>query len=161
VACEEPSELLDLKLLELQRKGIACIAAAGLQPFPSLLTSVLAVGAIGKLREFPTDSCHAEAVLPELIGYDGLFPAAFAAAGRHVALAAPGVAVPSIVPGGYAALDGTGIAATHVAGLAALVLAHHPLFQSSLKGRSEQRVSTLFALLRASAVAPLTDPLRT
>jgi hypothetical protein len=161
VTYEESSELLDLKLFELQRKGIACIAAPGLQPFPSLLTSVLAVGAIGKLREFPADSCHAEAVLPEMIGYDGFFPASFTGAGPHVALAGPGVAVPSTVPGGYAALDGTGIAATHVAGLAALVLAHHPLFQSSLKGRSEQRVSTLFALLRASAVTPVADPLRT
>jgi hypothetical protein len=160
VACEDASELLDRKLLELRRKGIACIAAAGPQLFPSLLPSVLAVGALGKLREFPNDSCHAEAVLPELIGYDGLFPASFTGTGPHVALAAPGVAVPSTVPGGYAALDGAGIAASHVAGLAALVLAHHPLFQGSLKSRSEQRVSTLFGLLRSSAAMPFADPLR-
>jgi subtilisin len=47
-----------------------------------------------------------------------------------------------------------------VAGLAALVLAHHPLFQGPLKGRSEQRVSTLFGLLVASAAMPVADPLR-
>jgi subtilisin len=160
VVYDEPSALLDLKLQELRRKGVACIAAAGPLPFPSVLTSVLAVGALGKLREFPTDTCHAEAVLPELIGFDGLFPAAFTGVGPHVALAAPGVAVLSTVPGGYAPLDGTGVAATHVAGLAALVLAHHPLFQGALKARTEQRVSALFHLLRASAAMAFPDPLR-
>jgi hypothetical protein len=160
VACNEPSALLELKLHELRRKGIACVAAAGLLPFPSVLPSVLAVGAVGKLREFPMDTCHAEAVPPELIGYDGLFPASFTGAGPHVALAAPGVAVLSTVPGGHAAIDGTGAAAAHVAGLTALVLAHHPLFQGSFKARSEQRVSALFGLLRASAIAALPDPLR-
>jgi subtilisin family serine protease len=160
-AYDEPSELLDRKLLELTRKGISCVAAAALQPFPSVLPSVLAVGAVGRLREFPTDTCHAEAVQPELIGYDGLFPAAFTGVGPHVAMAAPGVAVLSTVAGGHAALDGTGVAATHVAGLAALVLAHHPLFQGALKARSEQRVSALFGLLRASTVMAVPDPLRT
>jgi subtilisin len=160
VGYDEPSELLDHKLLELRRKGIACIAAAGSAAFPAVLPSVLAVGAVGKLREFPTDTCHAETLIPELIGHDGLFPAAFTGAGPHVALSAPGVAVVSTVPGGYAALDGAGIAAAHVAGLAALILAHHPLFQGPLKGRSEQRVSMLFGLLRASAVTHVSDPLR-
>jgi hypothetical protein len=62
--------------------------------------------------------------------------------------------------GGYAALDGTGIAAAQVTGMAALTLAHHPLFQGPLKARSEQRVSALFSLIRACAVPQFADPLR-
>jgi subtilisin family serine protease len=125
-----------------------------------MLPSVLAVGAIGKLREFPPDTCHSETVISALIGHDGLFPAAFTMPGPHVALSAPGVAVVSTVPGGYAALDGAGIAAAHVAGVATLILAHHPLFQGLLKGRSEQRVSALFGLLRTSAAMHVSDPSR-
>jgi hypothetical protein len=160
VGCDEPSELLDQKLRELRHKGIACIVPAGSQPFPAVLPSVFAVGAIGKLREFPPDTCHAEAVVPELIGHDGLFPASFTGAGPHIAVAAPGVAVLSTVPGGHAALDGAGIAAAEVTGLAALILAHHPLFQGPLKARSEQRVSALFGLLRVCAVPQFADPMR-
>jgi subtilisin family serine protease len=72
------------------------------------------------------------------------------------------VAVVSTVPGGgYAAADGTSAAAAHVTGLAALVLAHHPLFQEgSFKVRSEQRVHALFELIRASAVPRFADPQR-
>ena len=145
VVCEEPSELLDQKLRAARHKGIACIAAAGtpsgaLPPFPAALPSVLAVGAIGKLGEFPADTCHAWTVMPGLIGSDGVFAANFSGAGPHVALSAPGVAVTSTVPGGHAALDGTGIAAAEVTSLATLVLAHHPLFQGPLRSRTEQRV---------------------
>jgi subtilisin family serine protease len=69
------------------------------------------------------------------------------------------VAIVSTVPGGgYTAADGTSAAAAHVTGLAALVLAHHPLFQEgSFRGRSEQRVHALFELIRASAVPRFLD----
>jgi len=162
----EQSELVARKLGEARHKGIACIAAAracataSLGPFPAALPTVLVVGAVGKLRTFPPDSGHASAVVQESIGSDGIFPAAFTGVGPNVAVGAPGVAVVSAVPGGYAALDGTGVAAALVTGMAALILAHHPLFQGAINVRSAQRVDALFDLISASAVPRFVDPLR-
>ena len=166
VACEGFSELVGEKLQEARRKGIACVVAAGNTGgplgFPAMLPGVMAVAAVGRLKEFPADSSHVLSVIPHLIGSDGIFAAAFSAVGPQVAVSAPGVAVVSTVPGsGYAAVDRTAAAAAHVTGLAALILAHHPLFQEGpFNQRSEQRVHALFELIRASAIPRFADPLR-
>jgi subtilisin len=161
------SELVSQKLQEARQKGIACIVAAGNNaygplPFPATLPGVMAVGAVGKLKEFPADSSHVLSVIPQFIGNDEVFPASFGSVGPQVAVSGPGVAVVSTVPGGgYAAADGTSAAAAHVTGLAALVMAHHPIFrEGSLTTRSEHRVHALFELIRTSAVPRFLDPLR-
>src|SRR5262249_22707858 len=43
------------------------------------------------------------------------------------------------------------VAAPHVTGLAALILAHHPDFQGPYKARNAQRVERLFRILKQSA----------
>jgi subtilisin len=166
VLSEGFSELVAQKLSEATNRGIACIVAAGNTGgplvFPATVPGVVAVAAIGRLREFPADSSHALTVSSQEIGAGGVFAASFSAAGPQVAVCAPGVAIVSTVPGGgYAAADGTSLASVHVTGLASLLLAHHPIFKEAPYGvRSPERVQLLHQLLRASAIAPLSDPYR-
>ena len=160
------SELVAQKIAEARRNGVACISAAGNTggpvQFPGTVPGVLTVSAVGKLNEFPPDTYHAQSGLPQLVPFTGLFATNFSCWGPQVGVCAPGVAVISSVPGGgYAAWDGTAIAAAHVTGFAALLLAHHPMFQGAFGSRGEQRISTLFELIRAAAVPYVqVDPLR-
>ena len=118
------SELVSQKLQEARQKGIICVAAAGTAGgSPIVPASVpggaLAVGAIGKLREFPADSSHVLNVVPQLIGSDELFAARFSGSGPQIALGAPGIAiVPAWCPAaGTWRRDGTPAAAAHADGL--------------------------------------------
>jgi subtilisin family serine protease len=82
---------------------------------------------------------------------EGLFAAPFSCYGPGVDAAAPGVAVLSCSPqGDYTAIDGTGTASAHIAGLAALVLAHHEDFHGQLLPRGPGRVHHLFEIIAAS-----------
>src|SRR5258708_39698444 len=54
------------------------------------------------------------------------------------------------------------MAAAHLTGLAALVLAHHPDFQGPFRARNSDRVDRLFQILKASAQpVSVGDPRRT
>ena len=141
------SWLVARKLEEAAYAGIGCIAAAGNSSgpvsFPASLPGVLAVGAIGKVGTFPPDSYHTT----QLTGtptHEGFFAARLSASGPELDLCAPGVGV--AVNGRV--LDGTPVAAAHVAALAALVMAHHPEFRNGFRVRGPGRVQRLFHLLR-------------
>lgn len=154
------SWLVARKLEELAYAGIGCIAAAGNSSgpvsFPACLPGVLAVGAIGKVGTFPPDSYHTT----QLTGtptHEGFFAARLSACGPEVDLCAPGVGV--AVNG--TVIDGTPVAAAHVAALAALVMAHHPEFRNGFRVRGPVRVQRLFQLLHAGCQPlPAIDPLR-
>jgi subtilisin family serine protease len=151
----EPSEALEAQILRAKRFGVACIAAAGNSgdavQYPASSPHVLAVAAIGKTGEFPPDSYHTESMSGDTDA-EGYFTARFSCYGPRVDVCAPGVAIVSSVPSNnFAAWDGTSMAAPHVTGLAALVLAHHPAFQGSGRAPNADRVERLFQLIRLSA----------
>ncbi|MFG1861342.1 S8 family serine peptidase [Microbispora bryophytorum] len=156
LASRHQSSLVAAKIEQAREAGVACVVAAGNDGgpvgFPGILPGVLTVAAVGKADAFPPGTTHETEIRGPMTG-DGYFSPRFTCHGPEIDVCAPGVAVLSAVPSdGYAVLDGTSMAAPHVAGLAALVLAHHGDFQGPFSGRDSRRVDHLFHIIRSSCV---------
>ena len=174
----EPSALLAAKVEEAWQNGIVCIAAAdsGGPGWPAALPQVLAVGAIGQLGTFPPGDTDTATLTAQLTP-EGFFVPAFDretspvfGGGQEfsaVDCCAPGVAVISgLPPASYGPLSGTGTAAAHVTALAALILAHHPLFRREPgrpdMSRDSARPARLLEVIKGSCrPLPQLDPART
>jgi subtilisin len=150
------SQVVEQKLEEAALQGIACLVAAGNSggpvQYPASSAYTLAIAAVGRLNEYPDQTWDATTVIPDLIAADGIFAPTFSCFGPEVAVCAPGVAIVSTVPGGFEPQSGTSMAVPHVTGIAALLLAHHPVFQDALRIRNQQRVAGLFHLIRSMCV---------
>lgn len=126
----QPSAALAEALVRAHASGVTVIAAAGNDAthlaYPASNKPVLSVGAIGRQGSFPQGSAHDLKVGRYRDPAGQLFSASFSNFGDDLDLVAPGVAITSTVPGGFAAWDGTSMACPLVCGVAALVLGAHP-----------------------------------
>ncbi len=141
------------------RSGISFVVAAGNDGadvrYPASSQYAMAVAAIGAQGMFPDDTYDESTMDPSLPMVNALFSPNFTCRGPKVAVGAPGVSIISSVPGGgYNPESGTSMAAPHVTGLGALLLAHHPIFRTQFRERNAARVNALYQLIR-SICAPI------
>lgn len=132
--------------------GIVCVAPAGNESstlaYPAALPTTIAVGAIGRFGAFPEDSAHTLRIGAALDWYGGLFAANFSNTGERIDVCAPGVAILSTVPNGYASWDGTSMACSMVSALVALILEAYPAVRTG----DAQQVEYVRQILHGSAV---------
>jgi subtilisin family serine protease len=148
----QPSAVLAAAILDAYDRGITCIAAAGndgsIVSYPAALSETIAVGAIGRIGSFPEDSAHALKIGATFDKYGGLFAANFSITGSRIDVCAPGIAILSTVPAGYAAWDGTSMASAMVTALAALIIEAYPTIRTG----NAQQVELVRKILHGSSV---------
>jgi subtilisin len=163
--CERGSAIVEQRIAAAKQQGIGVIAAAGNVAghvqFPACSPHVIAVGAIGQIGNHPEDSPQAFQAAAGMPVDGGLFIPSFSCRGPELDLCAPGVGVIACQsPDGYAACDGTSLAAAHAMALAVLILAHHSDFRGDFAGRDLRRVERLFQILKDTA-QPIGHPWHT
>jgi subtilisin family serine protease len=149
---DSPSQVLAGALQDAYDRGITCVAAAGNEnttvAYPAAFPTVLGVSAIGRFGTFPEDSAHMLKVSQTIDRRGILFAANFTNFGTEVDVCAPGVAILSTVPTGYAAWDGTSMACPLVSALVTLIIEAYP----SIRTGDPQQPELVKSILYSAAV---------
>jgi subtilisin family serine protease len=152
-----PSEAMARAIDQAIEAGVTVVVAAGNDggpvSFPAVHPDVIAVSAVGRFGSFPADSGHALKVGPHRDWFGGLFSASFTNSGPEIDCCAPGVAIPSTVPQGHAAWDGTSMACPVVTGLLAMAFEAAPWLRTGTRGTRD-----MVAWLVASGCQPTGMP---
>ena len=143
-------------IIDARAQGTLVICAAGNDgrgpvAYPGAEQHALAVSAMGRRGTFPADSTHAAEITAPYGRDRANFIARFSNVGPEIDLTAPGVAIVSTVPGGYAAWDGTSMACPAVTGAAAALLARerHALRMVRSQARSDEMARLVLATARS------------
>lgn len=146
-------EAVRASIADAQQRGVLAVCAAGndgREPvsFPAANEYALAVSAIGTRDHFPAGSVEEADVARPFSTIDpGIFLSSFTNVGPQIKLTAPGVGIVSTVPGGYAPMSGTSMAAPMITGLAAAVLSTNPqILQAADRERVVSLTKELYAL---------------
>jgi len=151
----DPDPVIEASISDARAAGVVVLAAAGNDDrspvsFPASSSAPLGVSAIGRKGTFPKDSADADTLTPPFGKPDGAnFLASFSNIGPELDLTAPGVAILSTVPGGYAAMMGTSMACPAATGRAAKLLAKKP--QILAMPRTAARADAIVKMLLKSA----------
>lgn len=146
---------IEAALVFAEEHGAICIVAAGNSDrspvgYPALSSHAVAVTAMGKKGTYPPDSIDKGNEAPPTAKTDPkLYIAGFSNVGNDADVTAPGVAVISTVPGGYAPMSGTSMACPAATGFAAQLLARQPAILGMPRNLARSRA--IRKLLFASA----------
>ena len=154
-----PSQVLGGVLQDAYDRGITCVAAAGNDKsavaYPAAFPTVLGVSAIGRFGTFPQDSAHSLKATTTIDRKGILFAASFTNFGTEVDVCAPGVAILSTVPSGYASWDGTSMACPLVSALVSLILEAYPSIRTGDQQQPEFVKSILYQAAADLGMPPM------
>lgn len=149
---KSPSRALSSAIEWGVMRGTTFVAAVGNHAshvsFPAANPWTIAVGAFGRHGTFPINSAHRRQVGHAHDPWGRLFGARFTNYGPALEVCAPGVAIVSTVPGGYAAWDGTSMACPLISALVALILEANP----SIRTGDWRQVAWVRDMLQRSSV---------